>query len=335
MLPREIGRRRNGKQQACEPCRKGKLRCDHSVPFCGRCVRRKTTANCIYHPAPMTQGFRAYPSPTSASSTKSGVQSPDEEKSEEPQVPTQPLPQSKSPTTLFRHPPTSYGTTSFSSIFLDNQEQFGCNVLDLDEESETEKKVFSSMDRRKPSLGLKTLKAFPNHHTCHRLLETFGRIDDTRLPPYMIRTAVNAMWTTFGDALTPPQKEEKLMKILRVLYQNEKLPWPMLCDITKPELFTGMNIRWEVLGIMFAFFGIAFMSLQDWDPIFKTFESENNRRKAAYRMVQSADYCLLNCEATDTVNDLVVMLMLNTSVLESICIGDESMFTICSFGSPY
>src|ERR1700734_740005 len=51
----EIGYRRNGKKQACEPCRKGKLACDHGAPFCGRCVRRKTTARCIYHPAPMTQ----------------------------------------------------------------------------------------------------------------------------------------------------------------------------------------------------------------------------------------------------------------------------------------
>ena len=58
MPPKEnsVGYRRNGKKQACEPCRKGKLGCDHGAPFCGRCVRRKTTSKCIYHPAPMTRG---------------------------------------------------------------------------------------------------------------------------------------------------------------------------------------------------------------------------------------------------------------------------------------
>ena len=57
MQPRyaKIGYRRNGKQQACEPCRKGKLVCDHASPFCGRCTRRKITSRCIYHPAPMTK----------------------------------------------------------------------------------------------------------------------------------------------------------------------------------------------------------------------------------------------------------------------------------------
>lgn len=49
-----IGFRRNGKMRACEPCRKGKLACDHTAPFCGRCVRRKMTDKCLYHPNPMT-----------------------------------------------------------------------------------------------------------------------------------------------------------------------------------------------------------------------------------------------------------------------------------------
>lgn len=46
--------RRNGKLQACEPCRKGKLRCDHHLPVCDRCVKRGRTEKCVYHPAPLT-----------------------------------------------------------------------------------------------------------------------------------------------------------------------------------------------------------------------------------------------------------------------------------------
>jgi len=47
--------RRNGKLQACEPCRKGKLRCDHMMPSCGRCTRRNKSDKCVYHPAPLTK----------------------------------------------------------------------------------------------------------------------------------------------------------------------------------------------------------------------------------------------------------------------------------------
>jgi len=47
--------RRNGKLQSCEPCRKGKLRCDHMTPTCGRCIRRNKAQQCVYHPAPLTK----------------------------------------------------------------------------------------------------------------------------------------------------------------------------------------------------------------------------------------------------------------------------------------
>ncbi|KAL5876683.1 hypothetical protein ACKVWC_005849 [Pyricularia oryzae] len=43
-----VPRRRNGRQQACEPCRKRKLACDHSLPTCSRCKRRNAEGGCVY-----------------------------------------------------------------------------------------------------------------------------------------------------------------------------------------------------------------------------------------------------------------------------------------------
>ena len=43
------------KPQSCEPCRKSKLKCDHVLPTCGRCIQRKIGHRCIYHPAPMSR----------------------------------------------------------------------------------------------------------------------------------------------------------------------------------------------------------------------------------------------------------------------------------------
>ncbi|KAJ4397566.1 hypothetical protein N0V93_001797 [Gnomoniopsis smithogilvyi] len=48
-------RRRNGSQASCEPCRKGKLRCDHQKPICAPCHRRGRESRCFYHPAPLTK----------------------------------------------------------------------------------------------------------------------------------------------------------------------------------------------------------------------------------------------------------------------------------------
>lgn len=55
--------RRNGSQASCEPCRKGKVRCDHAKPICSRCRRRGTLSACWYHPAPLSAKRRDGSSP--------------------------------------------------------------------------------------------------------------------------------------------------------------------------------------------------------------------------------------------------------------------------------
>lgn len=67
--------RRNGKLQSCEPCRKGKLRCDHMMPTCGRCARRNKAEQCIYHPAPLTRALPT-PHPSESDSGQSPVSDP-------------------------------------------------------------------------------------------------------------------------------------------------------------------------------------------------------------------------------------------------------------------
>jgi hypothetical protein len=47
--------RRNVQLSSCEPCRVSKLRCDHTSPACGRCVRVGRAGLCVYHPAPMSR----------------------------------------------------------------------------------------------------------------------------------------------------------------------------------------------------------------------------------------------------------------------------------------
>lgn len=47
--------RRNGKSKSCEPCRKSKIRCDHSLPKYAKCRSCGIVDQCYYHPAPLTR----------------------------------------------------------------------------------------------------------------------------------------------------------------------------------------------------------------------------------------------------------------------------------------
>lgn len=46
--------RRNRKVPSCEPCRKSKVACNHSLP-CSRCIKRRRVDECYYHPNPLTR----------------------------------------------------------------------------------------------------------------------------------------------------------------------------------------------------------------------------------------------------------------------------------------
>lgn len=54
-----VASRRNGTHASCEPCRIGKIRCDHQRPVCGRCQRRGMVSKCYVHPNPLTKSQRS------------------------------------------------------------------------------------------------------------------------------------------------------------------------------------------------------------------------------------------------------------------------------------
>jgi chromatin structure-remodeling complex subunit RSC3/30 len=103
--------RRNGMQASCEPCRRSKLRCDHSTPICKRCVRRGKSDACVYHPAPMTRS--RYSEQVSSSSHTAA--------SSDTSLPAQYIADWDKKTQLVP-PPGSLGLTSYAGVFSENED---------------------------------------------------------------------------------------------------------------------------------------------------------------------------------------------------------------------
>lgn len=138
------------------------------------------------------------------------------------------------------------------------------------------------------------------------------------------------LWATFGEQLSEPRTPEKLDAITEILFQNEENPLPQApSDGMKwLDTFTGSNLRFESLGLLFCFFGMAYHLLPDWHSLFEhPINKGRDRRQTAWRMSECADMCLKMCDCTETINELVVALLLNILVLEKNCAGDESYKT--------
>jgi hypothetical protein len=118
-----------------------------------------------------------------------------------------------------------------------------------------------------------------------------------------------------------------MARIADVLFENEETPLAPSPDNPTQWMntFTGPNIRFEMMGMLFCFFGIGFMTLQDWDPVFKLPENDGrDRKQTAWRMKECAGVCMKMCDDSETVNFLVTALILCLKRLETGCTGDDS-----------
>lgn len=106
-------------------------------------------------------------------------------------------------------------------------------------------------------------------------------------PRLSCRHCIASLWQHFGVELQAPRIDENLVVLSDVLFNNEESPLP-----SSPEdglewlsTFMGPSIRFEMLGLLFTFFGLAYMFLQDTDALFDLPEIEGrDRKQISWRM---------------------------------------------------
>lgn len=151
-------------------------------------------------------------------------------------------------------------------------------------------------------------------------METLHTIHEPVLPPEVIIKALERFRELYSKEFDGPRSCDEMSRVVLDLSQNIRTPMKSTMDDNETllEWLIGPNLRWEMLGILFAFFGMAFISLQEWDPIFEEAELPEwqglDRQTAAWKMKVAADGCLQFCWDVDCLNEVVALLMVCTSV---------------------
>jgi len=177
---------------------------------------------------------------------------------------------------------------------------------------------------------VRALWNIPSKEICIKLLATYTSLHHSTMNYQMISLGIETLWSTFGSALAVPRTSEKLSTIADVLFKNEERPLPPAPDdgIAWINGFMGPNLRFEMVGILFSFFGMSYQQLSDWDELFLVPENFGRDRKdTTWRMKECADVCLKMCEISEENNEISIALMLCVGMLESVCIGDECFQT--------
>ncbi|KAI1312895.1 hypothetical protein F5Y03DRAFT_339620 [Xylaria venustula] len=350
--------RRNGKLQSCEPCRKSKLRCDHVVPICSRCVKRKCVDKCVYHPNPLTKKRQTIekplptpaatvneetspvPLPTIESSEPDTPISSDYQTLEVTQLDYQEVPlqapaklnRAASAPPLHSHQcrgepgrvnPGFLGTTNFMCIFSENLSKLGVVSAEL-EGPKLPRLTISNDQIVRGSNILSFLKDTSLvHHFVNRSFDIGDGVSNVCIEPVMKQWLLK-LWANHGETLKK-RNPEKLRRLSELLWHNTLTSINVKEDMDYKAWAaqaTGMNIRWEVIGIIAALIGQCATTLSRSDLLL----AQHNVSKPilARRMSEIASTCLdfsRDCEALD---DLFVWLLIENSILTASLKGDGS-----------
>ncbi|KGO68392.1 hypothetical protein PITC_070170 [Penicillium italicum] len=234
---------------------------------------------------------------------------------------------------LFQEHLGQHETTRFSAVFVENQDSFGAVMLDANSDHHELGREPEVMARPRVELAAQTLLNFPTARTCEMLMTGIHHIYDVWLSPTMIQQCLKQVWTEYGSELGEPRTRESVLRMVNDLFENHKRPHSTPdCDAQSNSdhaswmnWFGGPHLRWEMIGILFSWAGIAFRCKQEWDPVFDLPEQYGrNRNTAAEKMRECAAACVRLCEGNFEISDTMVICMKNSTRLQSILISDES-----------
>ena len=176
------------------------------------------------------------------------------------------------------------------------------------------------------ALGMKVLLQIPNEVACSVLFSRHINPNDgwVRLAGERLSSSI---WSGFGPTLTKRDCQE--MEALTVLiFQNTSSE---LLEEDEPntwfESFSGPNLRWEALGVLFTYWSFGALASVDGDFIFASASGvQKKRRDVMTELKECATSCIALCNHTDHGNPLLVYLLYKHSLLESMISGDASNF---------
>uniref|UniRef100_A0A0B7KDA7 Zn(2)-C6 fungal-type domain-containing protein n=2 Tax=Bionectria ochroleuca TaxID=29856 RepID=A0A0B7KDA7_BIOOC len=243
-------RRPNGRPAACDPCRARKVACDHTRPICKRCLRgRQGGSKCVYSES-------ALPSSSVSTSPAQQVAS------------ARPKPAFKVAPPGIRRPQRRrapvrrgyLGFTSFSSVLEETVQSLSMvngSTPDYSQHTAGPRVVqgevrFSDLPLPLQEMAMYVLSCLPGQPNAHMAFnKTPHKIQDHF---YLGVDRVSESVTEIFATLAKHDERATLEAVAEFLCANTALPLPDVhtSAIDHIEQFTGQNLRWESLGLLWA-----------------------------------------------------------------------------------
>ncbi|KAL1979167.1 hypothetical protein VTN96DRAFT_6605 [Rasamsonia emersonii] len=324
--PQSPQTRRNGKSAACEPCRTSKLRCDHARPVCGRCTARDIARQCFYHPSPMTRSangtrgrlssdFRVH-KPSSPRPNDSSRASSLEIASFKPSgTPALELPSTS---------PGYLGSTSYSAVLAEHQKDIPADI-----EGGTESgSVMQTVDPERAQSGLRVLSLLYNLSLIDALIRKYYQSKWFMILPYVVVDSMLLSTRRIFDSFEPTETESRLRDLSIQIFRNSSRPLKPHRNMTIDDYtssFTGENIRWETIGLMFALSGMSLLATHETDPAIAELQGSPEAKERLLNQISEAtSTCIAFCDHAASPNEILAFAQHTDVMLRTQQYGDSS-----------
>lgn len=337
--------RRNGTRSSCEPCRKAKVKCDHHSPVCKRCEARGISASCVYHAAPLTRSLapkvrRARKLSAQQYQTGFRVLDLSGDRLSEPALPS-PQASINAPltppanTNAASNAPSSfggsdveapkaagsgyYGSTSYYSVF--DRVDHPTATTDSQPSGPAGDALSAGIrdDSRSLQLGSWILQNLQHVSIIQSLVDMYMRT--SQVSPTATLIPLEAVETL--QHLVTGDVQVLAQKITKNTQKPLQVPPEMHASIFS-TLFTGDNLRWEFLGLVFAWAGLSLsMSMLNGTGSVTTPDGMS-KTSFAQLLTACSDVCITLCRQSAHTNDILSWCLYENLILQTFQHGEAS-----------
>jgi len=174
------------------------------------------------------------------------------------------------------------------------------------------------------NLGVKVLRQMPDYGIADYLLNWYlanlAEIGFLHKPS--TKLSLDSFWSTYGELLLA-RKVEGLEMIATSITRNGKRVLIHPDDATEWNAhFSGENMRWETIGLLFVGFGLAALSIPEQELSMLYGGKAIDRNKFMKDMKGCVEVCVDLCR--HSLNGLVCNLQYKNLIFESVLKGDSS-----------
>ncbi|KAL0935432.1 fungal specific transcription factor [Colletotrichum truncatum] len=351
--------RKNGRLQACDPCRRRKVACDHASPVCSSCKRRRKPEKCEYT---MSSPAQLQPQDTSVRGPRTSSRSPSiagsDRGAEHPltgstavEYPLQRTIQcasseiadsglqSHNHSSIGVSSPSQLGQTSFGDIYREVGDGLSSPDTGASRPNHTDDGTIGatsqiSITELPPSTTtletcLFVLRSVPEESKGRALLTSHFDPHDAFVRPVAQR-ALDMLYENFGSYFGATPDDAQLSELVRILCTNTARPFSEHeadAEVWMAQ-FTGPNTRWETLGILFIYWELSARNEHLVRSEARPPSLEG--RPASLRLRDVYRKCINDCQAlarraTEVGNTLLLYVYWKRTIIASIVSGDTSL----------